>query len=439
MTPTFQAGLHFYYLDRHAQAIEQFHRHLAEEPRDGTAHAYLALCLLETEQLAEATAEARLAIECDPAAGLGFYVLGRAWLARNRTAEARQALNEAIRLDPEDASYHGTLGLVEMHDHKWLAALAAADQGLAFDPENGVCLNVRSTALTHLGRRDEAAQTMQEALANDPENSWTHANQGWAELHHGKPKRALEHFREALRLDATNEWARAGIVEAMKARNIIYRVMLGFFLWMTRLPSQWRWGVIAAIFIAPKILRGATASNPSLAWATEPLVQCIYVFAAMTWIAYPLFNLILRFDRFGRHALSPDQVRGANLLAVTLFPALSLWIASLVTGEPYKESLFLLAVVFAALVLPASVLYSCAEGWPRKTMLVYFLVLTVFAVIAVPSLVLDVYFDLYHPVQKPPMLVLLGLPGLALAVVLAISPLVTFVLANWLVSARVRR
>ena len=60
----------------------------------------------------------------------------------------------------------------------------------------------------------------------------------------GNPLKAMEHFREALRLDPEMEWARAGIVEAMKARNFVYRWMLAYFLWMARLDSRVRWGLV---------------------------------------------------------------------------------------------------------------------------------------------------------------------------------------------------
>jgi hypothetical protein len=42
--------------------------------------------------------------------------------------------------------------------------------------------------------------------------------------------------------------------------------------------------------------------------------------AVMTWIASPMFNVMLRFNKFGRYALSDDQRKGANLVAgVRLF------------------------------------------------------------------------------------------------------------------------
>ena len=99
-------------------------------------------------------------------------------------------------------------------------------------------------ALVQLGRKDEADHTLGSALANDPENALTHANQGWAFLHRGDHERALEHFREALRIDPELDWARIGIVEALKARYLIYRFMLRFFLWMSRKGTAARWVIL---------------------------------------------------------------------------------------------------------------------------------------------------------------------------------------------------
>ena len=67
---------------------------------------------------------------------------------------------------------------------------------------------------------------------------------GWTLLHDGDPRKAMGHFREALRLDPGMEWARAGIVEAMKARSLIYRIFLSYFLFMNRLSGNAQWATV---------------------------------------------------------------------------------------------------------------------------------------------------------------------------------------------------
>src|SRR5262249_35174190 len=159
---------------------------------------------------------------------------------------------------------------------------------------------LRAIAMVKLGRRAEAGATIDAALARNPDNALTHANQGWTLLEKGKPKQALEHFREALRLDPENEWARQGIVEALQARNVIYAVMLKYFLWMSRFSNRAQWGIILGAYFGNRLLSALAHSNPDLAPWILPLRILYVCFALMTWMASPFFNLLLRINRFGR-------------------------------------------------------------------------------------------------------------------------------------------
>jgi tetratricopeptide (TPR) repeat protein len=249
---------------------------------------------------------------------------------------------------------------------RWREAVNAADEGLALDPEHSTCLNVRAQALVMLGDKAGAALTVQDALRKNPDDPWIHANQGWASLHANEPTKAAEHFREALRLDPTMEFARAGIIEALKARNFLYRLMLRYFLAMARLPSQARWGVIIGVFVVQRLLSSLGNNNPALAPYTIPILAVIVGFAILTWLSYPLFNLMLRVDSFGRHALSAEERKGANLLGGTLLVALAFLAAYFIWGS---DSLLWGALVFGILSLPISTIYVISEGWPRNTMI----------------------------------------------------------------------
>src|SRR6185436_32555 len=151
---------------------------------------------------------------------------------------------EALRLDPYEPGYFAVLASLHYQQRRWKDALAAADQGLAIDPEHNTCLNLRAQALIKLGDKGAAADTIGEALARRPDDPLTHASQGWALLEKGDPKQAMIHFREALRLKPDLEFARIGIIEAMKARNFVYRWLLAYFLWMAKLPRQVQWGLV---------------------------------------------------------------------------------------------------------------------------------------------------------------------------------------------------
>lgn len=340
-----------------------FRQALAEDPNDSRAHAFLAICLAHRKELKAATTEAAESIRLAPADSLGHSVLAHILAERNRHAEAESAIREAIRLNPYDADHHGTLAGIKLERRDWPAALDAAEHGLSIDPSHVRCTNLRAMALVKLGRRAEAGATIDTALAHDPDNAVTHANQGWTLLHAGQHRKALDHFREALRLEPGMEWAQLGIVEALKARNPIYRWMLLYFLWMSRLGAKAQWGIILGGYFGYMLLRTTLRNNPQLAPILLPVIVAYVIFVILTWLADPLFNLLLRFNRFGKYALSREQTWGSNLLAILFAGCVAMLGAWWATGR----SAFLHgALLVGLLALPASSIFRLPKGWPRN-------------------------------------------------------------------------
>jgi tetratricopeptide (TPR) repeat protein len=369
VNPHLERGLLLYQQSRHELAEAELRQALADEPQDAYAHALLALCLAPQEKFADATAEAQQAIHFAPDFPFAHYALARVCYDRNRHAEARTAIEEAIRLDASDADHFSLLAGIHFQERHWPDALQAAEQGLELDAEHVGCTNLRAMALVKLGRKAEAGATIDAALAKAPENSLTHANQGWTLLERGDPKKALEHFREALRLDPENEWARAGIVEALKARNIIYAAMLKYFLWMSKLSSRAQWGIILGGYFGHRLLGVLAESNPGLAPWVLPLRVLYVAFALMTWVADPLFNLLLRLNRFGRLALSREQVVASNWIGSFLLLALVGTVGTFALKP--RSPWLILAIAAGSLVLPLAGVFKCAPGWPRNVMAAY--------------------------------------------------------------------
>jgi tetratricopeptide (TPR) repeat protein len=372
---------------RYEQAIGELQLHLGQQSEDATAHALMSQCFLELERYDEAQTEAQQAIHLAPDESLGYRMLAGVFLLRNRFREAGEAITAALAIDPYDPDLYGLQASIFTQLQRWRDAVNAANEGLALDPEHTTCLNVRAQALVMLGDREGAAQTVQDALRKNPDDPWIHANQGWASLHANEPTKAAEHFREALRLDPTMEFARAGIIEALKARNFLYRWMLQYFLAMARLPSQARWGIIIGLYLAQRFLSSFARNNPDFAPYVWPILGVLIGFVVLTWLSYPLFNLLLRFDRFGRHALSLEQRRGANLLAVTLAIALLFVGTFFITGDFAQ---LWGGIVFGLLSLPVSTIYSLEAGWPRYTMMACTGVLLLVGLpLMIPSIVWD--------------------------------------------------
>lgn len=350
-------------------AEQELRQSLANEPESPIAHALLALCLSEREQHAEARGEAEQAITLAPGVAFAHYTLATVLHRNDRTKEAEAAIHESIRLDPESADSFALLAGIRLQQRRWNDALKAADQGLIVEPEHIGCANLRAMALVHLGRKEEAAGTIEGALAKQPENALSHANQGWALLHQGDHRQALEHFREALRIDPGLEWARVGIVEALKARHLLYRLMLRYFLWMSRASGKAQWVVILGVLFAPTILRNVGQSAPWAAPLAGPLIVLILGFAFLTWVADPLFNLLLRLNKFGRYALSDEQVSASNWVGLCVLGAVVAPLPMLLTAGP-TFALFSLGF-FLLMILPVSILFRCPKGWPRLVMAVY--------------------------------------------------------------------
>lgn len=372
MNARFQRARLFLHQRQYTMAEKELRASLSEDPDFSDAHAILAMCISEQKRYDEAMHEAREAVRLEPDSPLAHYALASVLDDRNRLDEAEASIREAIRLEPDDPDSHAFLASLHIQQRRWADAVEAAERGLACDPEHIRSANMRAMALVKLRRRDEADATIQAALERDPDNAVTHANQGWALLHANEPKKALDHFREALRLEPNMEWARLGVLEALKARNFIYRVMLRYFLWMSSLSPRTQWILIIGLFLAYRVIIAVRRSNPEWTAYLLPIQLAYVAFVLLTWIAKPLFNLLLRLDRFGRHALSRDEIRSANWVGGLLLLAVVMLVVALTT----QSSIAVIATLyFAALIIPVSGTFSCEPGRRRNILALYTLAL----------------------------------------------------------------
>lgn len=393
MNPNLQRAVLLFQQSRYDMAGEEVRQSLTTEPRSGYAHALLALCLLRQERFNEATEEAQQAIHFEPDSPFAHYALACVWHERNYDKEALAAIHEALRLDSSETSYFALLAKIHLKESRWREALEAAERGLQLDAEDVDCNNLRAIALVKLGRKSEAGMTIDSALRRNPENAASHANQGWTYLEKNQPKEALNHFREALRLDPQNEWARQGIIEALKARHFIYALMLRYFLFMAKFSRRGQWGIIVGAYIGNQLLRTVSEANPALAPWVLPIRILYVVFAVMTWIASPLFNLVLRLNPFGRMVLSREQIVASNWIGTVLLLALLSFVGCLVFG--FDTPWVMTALVFGLLLFPVSGTFRCPEGSTRMMMTVYT------ALVAVAGIVANGLFFLSYHSQDP--------------------------------------
>ncbi len=365
ISPEFQRAQLLMEVQRFDDAIEALRRHLLEDPNDPHAHAQLAICLAQKQQFPPATEHAQRAVGMAPDQGFGHYALAYVMLRRNRLAAAHEAADAAVRFEPDDVHNYRLRAAIRMQQERWTEALADCEAGLTIDAEDSGCLTMRAQCLMRLGRRGEASRSVESALHRRPDDPYSHATHGWTLLESGDPDQAMHHFREALRLEPDLEYAREGIVHAMQARHFIYRWFLKYVFWMMRLSPGARWGVIVGGLFASRFVRQMADTQPALAPILIPLYWAYIAFAVMTWMAVPLFNLLLFTNRFGRLALSTEQRRGAQLLGAGLLITLGFVISAAINGD---ARLWHGALLSGLTLIPASAIWRCDAGWPRWLM-----------------------------------------------------------------------
>ncbi|MGH9754608.1 MAG: tetratricopeptide repeat protein [Blastocatellia bacterium] len=351
---------------RYELATKELQKALAADPDDPVAHALMAVCLAEQKKFDQAYGEARQAATLAPDLPYTQYVLAYVRFQQDFLLEAEQSINKALQLDPWDADHFALLAQIKYQQKKWRDALEAAESGLEVEAEHLTCANLRAMALNQLGRGDEAGQTLEDALARDPENAFTHANQGWTALQRGEARKALEHFREALRLDPTNDWARSGMVEALKARYFVYRLMLKYYFFMSRLSGRSQWFVLIGAYFVAKII---------------PFLFIPYlIFVFFSWASDPLSNLLLRLNRYGRLLLTKEEIVASNLVGgLLLTAAVSVFIAIMTA----HKTAFIAAAGCAMLIIPVAGSFGIEKPNPRKAMFIYTGVMGALLVLAI--------------------------------------------------------
>ena len=97
-------------------------------------------------------------------------------------------------------------------------------------------------------------------------------------------------------------------------------------------------------------------------------------FGLMTWIAYPLFNLLLRLNRFGRLVLNPLQRTATNWLGGVLVLALACLVAWAITRDWVVGQAALLC---AMMLIPVAGTFNAHSLRKRNILAAYALLLGV--------------------------------------------------------------
>ncbi|MFC1563431.1 tetratricopeptide repeat protein [candidate division KSB1 bacterium] len=356
-------------------AEEEVRYLLSIEPENNLAFSVLAICLANRERFDQAYKEANNAINIAPEEAYSYFALAIVNQLAGKWLDAENALLQAVELDGGNQVYSAFLseiqGLISgqyMKEEEWDLAMQSAEEGLKNNPENIYCLNIKALLLKRLGKTDEAFSVLETAGAIDPEEPFTKTNLGWTYLEKGDNNRALENFCDALSDDISNESARAGLIEAIKAKNFIYRIMLKYFFWMSRLSDKVKWGIILIGYFAYLFLYNFAESNPQYEPIITPFLIIYIAFVVLTWTADSLFNLMLRLNKYGRMLLSKEEITESNWIGGCILTAIAIYLSGMGTGDGHYS---LGAISIGVMIIPISAVYNVTDEGNRKKLKIF--------------------------------------------------------------------
>ena len=170
----------------------------------------------------------------------------------------------------------------------------------------------------------------------------------------------------ALQNNPNYGYAQAGLLEALKAKNVVYRLFLKYSFWIGNLTSKYQWAVIIGFYMAARALRALSASNESLQPFLNPILILLAFIAFSTWIIQPISNLFLRFNKYGQLLLDKEEKISSSLVAV----ALATFLIGLACYFFMKDDQYLSIVAVGFVLMP--VFGSMYGDTKPKNILLYF-------------------------------------------------------------------
>ena len=145
---------------RFADAVEQFKKALAADPKLSLARINLALALFYVPDVAGARKEAEQAAALAPEAPQPHYLLALIARMENRGDDALASLKHVLAADPRDLGANLVLGQVYLQQRKFEEAVATFRIAAAAEPYNVSAAYNLGVALTRGGQREAGAAQM---------------------------------------------------------------------------------------------------------------------------------------------------------------------------------------------------------------------------------------------------------------------------------------
>ncbi|TCC92122.1 tetratricopeptide repeat protein [Pedobacter frigiditerrae] len=364
--------------NKFAEAEKILKNLLSEDSNNVHFLALLAEVNLQQDKFDSATSIINNAISLAPDHPHLFYIKARIAIQQDDYDNAEENIKQSIELDPFDADYFALLANLKLSRKQYDEALDFANKALEIDAENILGLNTRSSALLKLDKAEESFETIEGALREDPNNAYTHANYGWGLLEKGNHKKALVHFKESLKNDPNFHYAQAGMMEALKASNPIYKLFLQYSFWMSNMTAKYQWVFIIGFYAGIRVLRALANNNETLQPYLTPIIIALSLVAFSTWIMNPIGNLFLRFNTYGNLLLDKNEKASSNFVAASA----GIFLVGVLLYFLFKEDKFLSLTFFGfAMMLPFSLMFSPSKY--KNAFLIYAIIMAILGTLAI--------------------------------------------------------
>ncbi len=142
---------------------------LAQHPDDGAAYAMRAeIAFAYLGEPYGALADARHAVELDPARPASFATLAEVRLERGAPRAALRAIDRAIALTPDDAGLHARRATILLEQNRIRAARRSVEQSMARDPSLSIVRAALARYHVQTGHSERALDELLAASADNP-------------------------------------------------------------------------------------------------------------------------------------------------------------------------------------------------------------------------------------------------------------------------------
>jgi len=135
---------------------------------------------------------------------------------------------------------------------------------------------------------------------------------------------------------------------------------------MGRLGTRAAFAIVVGGWVGAQVVGAVGRANPPLRPYALAVTFAYFGFVLLTWLAPPLFDLLLRVHPLGRHALTTRQRRTSEAVGVVVLAVVGAFVLAATVGP--AGTWVTAGIVLLLTLLPASRLAFVQAGWPRAAL-----------------------------------------------------------------------